>query len=800
MELKVEVETKVATEIAAKIETRKREKLLRLTLEAPNRVTCEYKKGRLTITALSSKILRLHYSPTETFAPRRSWAVAKDDSEFAGATLIVTESPTAVELATDDLALLIRSDGGVKLLTKDGQILFQDAPEQGPVWNADGSLKSCKVLPANEYYYGFGERTSLLEKRGKRYTCWNTDPGDINFDHGPGADRLHQSIPFFMALRPETGGYGLFLNNTFKTVFDVGHSNPDCLSIEATGGELDYYVFYGPEPAAIVEAYTALTGRTPLPPRWALGYHQSRWGYYPESRVREIVENFRSRQIPLDAVHLDIDYMQGYRVFTWDKTHFPEPEKLIKDVGEQGVKLVTIVDPGVKYDPNNDYGVYEEGAEQDYFIRDAQGEVFHGYVWPDDSVFPDFAKPEVREWWGDLHKHLINMGVQGIWNDMNEPALANAPFNTPCKLIEIPSDAPQGNGEEVTSHAEVHNIYALLENMATFEGLRKLKPDTRPFLLTRAGYAGIQRWSAVWTGDNAAIWEHLEMAMPELCNLGLSGVSFTGTDIGGFHWNSNSELWARWIQLGAFYPFSRGHSITTAHHKEPWVWGERTEKIARNYIELRYRFLPYLYSLFEESSRTGAPVMRPLLYEFHHDPKVMSLYDEVMVGSGLLLAPVYRPGVEYRHVYLPGENWYDFWSGEAVLESNVLAHAPLEVMPMYVRGGTILPLGPIMQYTDERPLDQLTLEIYLDNQGSATGRLYEDDGISYAYTEGQNATTTYTATTDANGQTCRISARRTGAYQLVQRPVELHLHTSQGLNILKLGEDKGNWDITLPLR
>jgi len=762
-----------------------------------NKSSFQFGQVRLVVTALDSKTLRLHYSPTGDFMPRRSWAVAKDDHEFQGAELVVVEDDEKFELSTSHLRLLIRrSDGGIELLTSEGERLLQDSPAQGPIWRADNSLTSLKVLPPDELYYGFGERTSLLEKRGRRYTCWNTDPGDSNFDHGPGADKLHQSIPFFMALRPQKGGYGLFLNNTFKTVFDVGYTNPDCLSIEAEGGELDYYIFYGPEPAKIVEAYTSLTGRTPLPPRWALGYHQSRWGYYPETKVREIAASFRERQIPLDAIHLDIDYMDGYRVFTWDKNHFPEPEKLIRELDNQGIKLVTIIDPGVKYDPENNYSVYDEGIEKNYFIRNAVGEIFHGYVWPDDSVFPDFAKESVRAWWGNLHKSLVEMGVRGIWNDMNEPALASAPFGSPGELTEIPGDAPQGDAEEPTCHAEVHNLYGLLENMGTYQGLRELQPDVRPFLLTRAGFAGIQRWAAVWTGDNAALWEHLEMAMPQLCNLGLSGVSFTGTDIGGFHWQSSSELWARWIQLGAFYPFSRGHSITTAQQKEPWVWGDRTESIARKYIELRYQLLPYLYTLFEESSRIGSPILRPLLYEFHTDPEVMLLHDQVMLGSGLLIAPIYRPGVQYRHVYLPQGGWYDFWTGEFHSEAHIMAHAPLEVLPLYARAGTILPLGPIMQSSDERPIDQLTLKIYLDAIGGAKGQLYEDDGISFAYTHSQSCTTDFSLVTDKAGK-LRLSARRSGNYQPPARSVEIQLYSRSGIKKQWLQEDRGNWDLEI---
>ncbi len=759
-----------------------------------NRVILEFRAGRLAITALEEGFWRVRYSRQAEFAPRRSWAVTKADSEFAGLSLTVSEEAEIIELSAGQMRLRVnRVEAGVEWRTAVGQVLLQDI--QGPQWLADGSFVSYKKMPADEFYYGFGERTGLLNKRGKRYTCWNTDPVDRNMDHGPGANELYQSHPFFMALRPTVGGYGLFLNNTFKTTFDVGHKDPARLSIEGAGGELDYFLIYGPDPATIVQKYTDLTGRMPLPPRWALGYHQCRWSYYPEAKVREIAHELRARKIPADVIHLDIDYMDGFRVFTWDKDRFPDPAKLIGDLGEQGFKVVNIIDPGVKYDPNNGYRVYDEGAEKDYFVRQAGGELFHGYVWPDDSVFADFARAEVREWWGDLHKELLAAGVRGIWNDMNEPAISSTPFEEWGPHIDITLDAPQGSPAELTSHAEIHNLYGLLEDQATYEGWRRLQPDTRPFLLTRAGYAGVQRYSAVWTGDNDAYWEHLEMSMPQLANLGLSGISFAGADIGGFGGTSTPELWARWIQLGAFYPFSRGHAATWTPPKEPWAFGERTESIARRYIELRYRLLPYLYTLFEESSRTGAPILRPLLYQFYQDANTLQLHDQLMLGSALMVAPIYLPGQEYRHVYLPKGQWYNFWNNALQEGSDLLAHAPLEDLPLYVHGGTILPLGPVMQYSDERPLDQLSLEIYLDEHGVARGRLYEDDGISFRYQGGDSCTTLYTAATDAAGKV-RVTANRQGQYVPAPRTIEIRVHGLVGTKHTSLAEDKGDWEVS----
>ncbi len=755
--------------------------------------------ARLAVTVLENGLLRVRYAPQGQFRPRRSWAVARDDQEFAGSDFSIEENSETIKLKTACLEIAVRrGDGGIELRDASGRVMLQDAPEQGPEFAASGRLRSLKVLPTGEYYYGFGERTGLLDKRGYRYTCWNVDPVDNNLDHGPGADNMYQSIPFYMALRPGEGGFGLFLNNTFKSVFDVGNSKIDRLAIEAEGGELDYYLFYGPDPATILSLYTSLTGHTPLPPRWALGYHQSRWSYYPEERVREIARQFRERSIPAEVIHLDIDYMDGYRVFTWDNRRFPDPARFSRDLAEQGFKLVTIIDPGVKYEPGGDFAVFNEGLEKDYFIAGKDGQPFQGYVWPDDSVFPDFARAEVRRWWGDLHKSLLESGVRGIWNDMNEPSISSVPFGQAGPHIEIPGDTLQGNRAEPATHAEIHNIYGWLEDMATYQGLRRLRPNERPFVLTRAGYAGIQRWAAVWTGDNSSVWEHLEMAIAQLANLALSGVSFAGTDIGGFWGSSGPELWARWIQLGAFSPFCRGHAADGTPNKEPWEWGEEVEAIVRKYLELRYRLMPYLYSLFEENSRTGTPVLRPPLFHFWQDTTTLQLGDEVMLGEALLLAPVYRPGLDRRLVYLPQPaNWYDFWTGLPVSGPYLVAMAPLDTLPLFVRGGSIVPFGPVMQYSDERPLDQLTLEIYLDQNGQASGQLYEDDGLSFDYEQGQSCRTAYLVNTNSGGQV-RISANRTGNFQPPTRPVEIRLHPLTGdIRIARLERDENQWEIEL---
>ncbi|HEY9739925.1 MAG TPA: glycoside hydrolase family 31 protein, partial [Coleofasciculaceae cyanobacterium] len=663
----------------------------------------------------------------------------------------VQEKADAIEIETEQLRIVVYRDScRIECFDLAGQPFAQDA-DQAMSWRT-GAVAAWKRIETDEHFYGFGERTGLLDKLSKVQTNWTYDA----LDYDVLTDNMYQAIPFFMALRPGVG-YGLFFNTTFWSQFDIGAQQPGVWRMETQGSELDYYIIYGPEPAKILSTYTQLTGRMPLPPRWSLGYHQCRWSYESQDIVRQLAHEFRQRRIPCDVIHLDIDYMNGYRVFTWSPKRFADPKQLLHDLMQDGFKAVTIVDPGVKYEPEADYEVFDEGLKNDYFVRKTDGGLFHGYVWPDKAVFPDFLRPEVRDWWGSLHKSLTDIGIAGIWNDMNEPALDDRPFGDPGNKIAFPLDASQGPKEEGATHAEVHNLYGLTMAQAAYQGLEKLRSTERSFVLTRSGYAGVQRWSAVWTGDNQSLWEHLEMSLPMLCNLGLSGVAFVGADIGGFAGNATAELFARWMQVGMLYPLMRGHSaLTTAQH-EPWVFGDRVEKICREYIELRYRLLPYLYTLFWEAATTGAPIVRPLLYHFPNDPQTFTLSDQVMLGSSLLAAPIYRPGVEHRAVYLPKGRWYDWWSGEAIDgPTHILVHAPLERMPLYVRAGSIIPMAPVMQYVDERPLDQLTLRIW---KGTGEWTLYEDDGHTFEYKTGASCTTAYRVRTEGQQTLVEIKAR-----------------------------------------
>jgi len=630
-----------------------------------------------------------------------------------------------------------------------------------------GTVAGWKRIEPDEHFYGFGERTGFLDKLAERQTNWTYDA----LDYGSLTDNMYQTIPFLMALRPGLS-YGIFFNTTFWSQFDLGAEQPEVWRMETHGGELDYYIIYGPEPAQVLHTYTELTGRMPLPPRWALGYHQCRWSYESETEVRELAQEFRKRQIPCDVIHLDIDYMRGYRVFTWSPERFSDPAKLVSDLAQAGFKTVTIIDPGVKYEPEAHYPVFDQGVEQDYFVRKADGQLFHGYVWPDKAVFPDFLRPEVRQWWGNLHQSLTRVGVAGIWNDMNEPSISDRPFGDDGNKIAFPLDTPQGPVDEPATHAETHNLYGLTMARACCEGLERLRSPQRSFVLTRSGFAGIQRWSSVWMGDNQSLWEHLELSLPMLCNMGLSGVAFVGCDVGGFAGNATAELFARWMQVGILYPLMRGHSAMSTARHEPWMFGDRVERICREYLELRYRLLPYLYTLFWEAATTGAPILRPLLYHFPNDSRTYTLYDQVLLGPSLMAAPIYRPGVEYRVVYLPQGTWYAWWSGNiAEGPTHILAHAPLEQMPLYVRAGTIIPLAPLRQYADQHPLGALQLRVW---PGTGEWTLYEDDGDSFEYRSGGFATLTCRVYPEA-GQTVIEIDPRQGNWLPSQREIVVEL-------------------------
>ena len=645
-------------------------------------------------------------------------------ANYYGAKVVVTRAPFAVRIVDENGATIVDDD-------RARPILFD--PDTGEIQTSKS--RNGEV----ETYYGFGEKAfAEMSRNGKFIVNWNTD----TFSYLVGTDPVYQSIPFFYAVR-DGKAYGLFFNNTFRTWFDMGASVPSRYSFGSDGGELDYFVFTGGKarsPKKVLEDYANLTGKTPLPPVWALGNHQSRWSYFPEKRVREIAEGFRTRKIPADVIHLDIDYMNGYRVFTWDKSRFPDPKKMIADLKSDGFQTVLIIDPGIKVDPN--YSVYAEAKRLGMFVKSADGTELNRNVWPVASAFPDFTDPKAREWFGTQFKGDIDNGVAGFWNDMNEPGVfltdrTPKPDTTHHPDKTFPYDTPHFGEGAGGTHKRYHNVYGMQMARSTFEGVKKLRPDKRPFVLTRAGFAGIQRFSAVWTGDNYASWDHLALSVPMLTNLSVSGVPFVGSDVGGFNDRPSGELYTRWLQAAVLTPFLRSHSVGWSGNKEPWEYGDEYTPLNRAAIELRYKFLPYLYSLFYQHERSGQPVMRPLWYEFPNDRSTYLIGDEYLVGSDVLVTPIVKEGMRWRDAYFPaGATWINWWTGER-LEGGKQhrVEAPLDRLPLFVRVGAVIPTQDVIQHTGEMRDAKLTLNIAA---GMAPGKtevtdIHQDAGDGYGY-------------------------------------------------------------------
>jgi len=605
---------------------------------------------------------------------------------------------------------------------------------------SDSEMRWTHALAGNENVYGFGEHTRGMNKRGEFLPLWNWDP---DMGHGLQTGRMYSEIPFFLSISTKTGSAtGLLVDHTGNIDMDMGHSDATEVQITVQGDSLTLYFFAGPTPADVLRQYTDLTGRMPLPPRWALGHHQGRWSYYTDQEVREIAAQFRERNHACESLWLDIDHMNSFRTFTWNSKAFPDPEKLSHDMLEQGFHLIPVVNPGIKAD--RDYFVYQQGLSHGYLCRKQGGDLFMGTAWPDDCNFADFSRSEVRRWWGDLFHGFLQQGIAGSWNDMNEPSQATMiekKYHKPTQKTFSDDVMHIASGENVTGpdgppilHKFFHNAYGLQMARAMREGTQRFAPEKRPFVLSRSGTAGIQRYSATWTGDNSSWWEHISLAIRMCLNMGISGQPFMCANIGGFWENCTGELLVRFAQLGAFLPLCWNHNATSNVPQEPWAFGEPYESAYRKAIEQRYRLLPYLYNVFHESSTNGSPIIRPLFYHYWQDSGVYDVEDAFLVGESLLTAPISTEGATSRQVYLPQGVWIHYWDGKRYEGGKTYnIEAPLDQWPLFVRGNNILPGGPMMQFVGQHDTDPLTLTCYMTEGGKADYTLYEDDGNSMAY-------------------------------------------------------------------
>jgi len=652
-------------------------------------------------------------------------------------------------------------------------------------YSIDDSKFGCVIetVPGTSLY-GTGEVAGPLLRNGRSIICWNTDA----YGYTDANPSLYQSHPWVLAVRPDGSAFGVLADTTWRCTINLQNG----IEFIGEGQPFPVYIIEGAGPADVVSALSRLTGTMPLPPKWALGYHQCRYSYNPESRVREIADGFRSRKIPCDVIWFDIDYMDGYRVFTFDSAQFPDPKKLNEDLGKLGFERIWMINPGVKAEPG--YFVYDQMIEQDLAVRNKASEVYRGEVWPGFCIFPDYTRPDVREWWAGLYKDFMATGISGVWNDMNEPAVFNVPTKTmPEDNVHMGGDLDGRGTLPQGPHLQYHNVYGMLMAKGTYDGILATRPDKRPFVLTRAGFIGSHRYAATWTGDNSAEWDDLEDSISMALNLGLSGQPFSGPDIGGFNGNgpggdANGKLFARWMGIGALLPFARGHTGKGNIDKEPWAFGPDVEKTCRQALQRRYRLMPYIYTTFFDATQTGLPVARPLFFADPADPALRSEDDGFLLGGDVLVAGRVTP-LGDRAIAMPTGSWRRF---ELVGEAG-----NTDLPDLFIRPGAIVPCGPIVEWTSQAPLDPLTLIVNLNDEGTASGTLYEDAGDGFDYLKDQFLLTQYTAVRTGNSVSVRINSTA-GSMPRPKRKIEVVIVGENATSITAEGEDGRDILVNIP--
>ncbi|MGE0588653.1 MAG: glycoside hydrolase family 31 protein [Cyclobacteriaceae bacterium] len=638
-----------------------------------------------------------------------------------------SESKHEILIEGSVLKIIINKDSWrIKCVNKDGVVVNED-DDLATIWNGE-QVTSYKKLQDGERFIGLGEKTGPLNRRGHGYVNWNTD----SYGYNSASDPLYCSTPFYIGIH---GGlqYGIYFDNTFKTHFNFGASNNRFSSFSADAGEMNYYFIAGDTVREIITQCTYLTGRMPLPPRWSIGYQQCRYSYFPDKEVLSVARTFREKDIPADAIVFDIHYMDAYKIFSWHPSHFSNPKKLIEGLKSDDFEVVVMCDPGIKVEEG--YHAYDDGVRDDVFIKYSDGSYYTGQVWPGWCHFPDFTSPKARQWWANKFNNYIELGIEGFWNDMNEIATWGN---------QLPENIEMSFEDQHDTIRRGRNIYGFQMARATYEGTKRLMKGKRPFNLTRSAFSGIQRYAAVWTGDNIATDEHMMLGVRLLNSMGLTGMAFCGYDAGGFVGDAHPKLFGRWISIAAFSPFFRGHSMVNSSDAEPWSFGEEVEEISRNYIKLRYRLMPYLYSAFYEASISGLPVQRSLAIDYPHEEKIyLNQYQhQYFFGDSILVAPV-ESHKELTKVFLPEGNWYSLFDDLKYNGGEIIVESPIEKLPVFVRGSSIIVMdGDQVNNTKSK---STVLEIHVYNgQNSSSATLYQDDGSTFAHEQGDFALQTIT--------------------------------------------------------
>ncbi|MBH8556102.1 glycoside hydrolase family 31 protein [Nostocaceae cyanobacterium CENA357] len=712
-----------------------------------------FKHIELEIYFLSADLVRIEWKPG--IYPI-SYGISRKDWPQIETTF--QEMEECWTISSPQLKVIVGVDGSLKFQNLSGQTLREELPPQRPTklsrqTQDETWLHQAKLRP-QEHIYGLGERAAPLNLRtsgdknkARTYRMWNYDAGGI---YGPGTDPLYLCIPLYLGLHEE-GSYLIFYENSFPASF----SFQELATAEFEGGALRYYFTAGTLPQ-LLERYTELTGRPPLPPRWAFGYHQSRWGYDKESALREAVKGFETHDIPVSAMHLDIDVLDNFRAFTIDPDRFPHISELAEELVTKGIRLITIINPGVRASRKN--RLFEEGRAQDVFCKLPNGKPAIAPVWAGLCAFPDFTNPQARHWWSRQYEYLLDLGITGFWHDMNEPGVFVL-WGDPSLPPHSTWHSLEGRGGD---HREAHNFYGLLQAEAGYEALSEYQPERRPFIVSRSGWAGLQRYAWTWTGDIETSWEGLRQTIPTVLNLGLSGIPYSGSDIGGFKGNPSAELYLRWFQISCFMAFCRTHSANNTKLRTPWSFGEPTLSIVRQFLQLRYRLMPYFYTLAWEASQTGHPLVRPLFWADTDNPQLWSIDDAFLLGDALLVAAIAQEGATSRAIALPKGHWYNFWN-DALLEGGkqVNLKAPLEQIPLLVKAGSILPMEED---------NQLILHIYPSAFLTSEGQVYSDAGDGY----GKSRLDSFYLT--QNQDCLELTWKQQGDYAFPYAGIKLHLH------------------------
>jgi alpha-glucosidase len=707
-----------------------------------------FERSHLEIDFLAEDVVRVSWQPGEPPVPyaiqEHYWPGFKPTLTAQGQTRILSAGDTRVNISKDGKLTWLR---GGRVIRTDVEPLHRQ-----------GSWRHGTLLSEPGAAFGLGGRTQHLNLRPGAYQLWNHDPGG---SYGRGDDPLYLNVPTLLIVQ-QGACYLVFYENSYAGEVTID----DQLSVQFEGGMLRYYLLFG-DLARIFDSYTDLTGKPSLPPRWALGFHQSRWGYRSEDDIKMVLDGFRKHDLPISAIHLDIDYMDGYRVFTIDPHSFPNVLALSEQAENQGVKLVSILNPGVKIDRG--YRLYRDGIQQEIFCKLPNDRALRAPVWPGWVHFPDFTDPDTRLWWRSKYPQLLRNGIAGIWHDMNEPAAFTAwgdptlPLSAQHKL--------EGKGGH---HRQAHNVYGLLMNRAGYEALREFQPEKRPFILSRSGWAGNQRFAWNWTGDVESSWEGLKVSLNVMLGMSMSGILFTGSDIGGFSGDPSPELMLRWMQLAVFTPFFRVHSALTSSRREIWRFDNPYREAMRRTLQLRYQLLPYLYTLAWQAKAYGLPLMRPYFWE---DPGTLSSWDvedQFFLGPNLLIAPVMDAGVVEREISLPDGLWHSFWD-EASFQgpAQIKLSTSADHIPVFVRAGSVLPLKA----------EHLELHIYPGASQATEHMLYSDEGDGY----GPYRIDRFRMIPSEQGIEIERSAE--GDYPFPYQQTEIHWHADRPRSIMIDGRE-----------